>query len=233
MSYEDLSAGTGLGSGLSSDKPGKEAGEDISKEELRRSAPWEALRPVDPKPDEPKPPSRLGRFFRKVLRWVTGLIVVFAIGVGTTYFVRVRPMTYQIEDLKNQLQAADLTVAQLEEQISDFVALETENENLNNELLETQLHVDIMRVLVDVTSAELALTNEDIITAKASLTGTDERLADLEETLQGEDQQTIEGMRTRLALVLEELETDAFAALSDLDVLKSNLLALERSLFGN
>lgn len=233
MSYEDLSAGTGLGSGSSSGKPKTEAGRDIDKEDLRRSAPWEALRPVDPKPDEPKPPSRLGKFFRKALRWVTGLIVVFALGVGTTYFVRVRPMNYQIQDLENQLQAADLTVSQLEEQISTFAGLETENEKLTNELLETQLHVDIMRVLVDVTSAELALANEDIITAKASLTGTDERLADLEETLQGEDQQTIEGMRTRLTLVLEELETDAFAALSDLDVLASNLLALERSLFGN
>ena len=34
-------------------------------------------------------------------------------------------------------------------------------------------------------------------------------------------------------LVLEELEADDFAAMSDLDVLKSNLVALERSLFGN
>jgi hypothetical protein len=233
MSYKDLSAGTGPGSGPSPDKPKGRVGEELSKEDLKTSAPWEALRPVEPKPDEPKPPSRLGNFFRKALRWVTGLIVVFGLGVGTTWFLRVRPMNYQIEDLKNQLEAANITVSQLEEQISASAALINENENLKNDLQETQLHVDIMRILVDVSSAELALASEDVVTTKASLAGTDERLANLEETLQGEDQQTIEGMRTRLTLVLEELETDTFAALSDLDVLKSNLLALERSLFGN
>jgi len=40
-------------------------------------------------------------------------------------------------------------------------------------------------------------------------------------------------MRSRLALVLDELETNRFAAMRDLEVLASNLMALERSLFGN
>jgi hypothetical protein len=40
-------------------------------------------------------------------------------------------------------------------------------------------------------------------------------------------------MLTRLELVLEELGEDSFAAIRDLEVLSSNLAALERSLFGN
>jgi chromosome segregation ATPase len=191
------------------------------------------LRPVEPKPDEPKPPSRLGRFFRKALRWLTGLILVFGLGVGTTWFVRVQPMNNQIEDLKNQLQAAEITVGEMESLIAEYQSLESDKEAVESELLDMQLHVDIMRIVLDVVSAQLALANDDIVTAKASLTGTDTRLADLQERLQGEDQQTIEGMRTRLALVLDEMEEDAFAAMSDLEVLASNLVALERSLFGN
>jgi hypothetical protein len=71
------------------------------------------------------------------------------------------------------------------------------------------------------------------VTAKASLSGTEERLAALQEELQGEDQQTIEGMRARLSLALEELEEETETAANDLSVLSSNLVALERSLFGD
>jgi hypothetical protein len=44
--------------------------------------------------------------------------------------------------------------------------------------------------------------------------------------------ETVEGFRTRLALVLEEVDDNAFAAQRDLQILASNLLSLERSLFG-
>jgi hypothetical protein len=229
MSSKNISLGSGKESEPSSE------GEKNRFPNLKKdsSSPWDSLRPVEPKPDEPKPPSRLGRFFRRALRWVTGLIVVFGLGVGTTWYVRVRPMFDQVQDLRNQLQAAEITIGELESQIADFTPLQGANQVLEAQLSETQLHVDVLQVLVDVTAAQLALTNDDVVTAKASLTGTDARLADLQEKLQGEDQQTIEGMRTRLDLVLGELESDSTAALSDLNVLTTNLIALDRSLFGN
>lgn len=230
MSYKDRSAGVGKEPKPSSKLPAGERERGIMGE---RPSPWDSLRPVEPKLGEPKPPSRIGRFFRKALRWVTGLIVVFGLGVGTTWFVRVQPQNNQIDDLKNKLQAADITVGELESQLSTLMQMGVENENLSGQLSEVQLHVDMMRSLVDITSAELALAKDDLVTAKASLTGTDARLENLQEMFEGEDQQTIDGMRTRLSLVLEELETDASAAMSDLEVLASNLLALERSLFGN
>jgi hypothetical protein len=233
MSNRNLSLGSGQEADPLSNKTFGEGDEGFVESEKKSSSPWDSLRPVEPKPDEPKPPSRLGRFFRKALRWLTGLILVFGLGVGTTWFVRVQPMNNQIEDLKNQLQAAEITVGEMESLIAEYQSLESDKEAVESELLDMQLHVDIMRIVLDVVSAQLALANDDIVTAKASLTGTDTRLADLQERLQGEDQQTIEGMRTRLALVLDEMEEDAFAAMSDLEVLASNLVALERSLFGN
>jgi len=233
MSNKDLSAGSGQEPEPSIQFPTGEGDNGIFGEEPEKPAPWESLRPVVPKPDEPKPPSRIGIFFRKALRWTTGLIVVFGLGVVTAWFVRVQPQDAQMDDLKNRIQAAEITVGELESQISTLMPLGAENEKLMGELSETQLHVDVMRVLVDVTSAEMALAKDDLVTAKASLTGTDARLAVLQEELQGEDQQTIEGMRTRLTLVLEELEGDTTTAMSDLDILTSNLVALERSLFGN
>jgi hypothetical protein len=233
MSNRNLSLGSGQEAEPLSNETFREGDEGFVESEKKSSSPWDSLRPVEPKPDEPKPPSRLGRFFRKALRWLTGIIVIFGLGVGTTWFVRVQPMNNQIEDLKNQLQAAEITVGEMESLIAEYQSLESDKEAVESELLDMQLHVDIMRIVLDVVSAQLALANDDIVTAKASLTGTDTRLADLQERLQGEDQQTIEGMRTRLALVLDEMEEDAFAAMSDLEVLASNLVALERSLFGN
>jgi hypothetical protein len=233
MSFKNVSLRSSREGETPSDEGFDEGKEGLSDSREGASSPWDSLRPIEPKADEPKPPSRIGKFFRKALRWVTGLIVVFGLGVGTTWFVRVQPMNDQIDDLKDRLQAAEITMDELESQIADFSPLEGEKNDLEAELTKSQLHVDVLRVLVDVTSAQLALANDDVVTAKASLTGTDMRLTNLQERLQGEDQQTIEGMRTRLALVLDELEADAFAAMSDLDVLASNLLALERSLFGN
>ena len=233
MSNKDLSAGSGQEPEPSIRLPSGEGENGIFGEELEKPAPWESLRPVEPKPEEPKPPSRTGIFFRKALRWTTGLIFVFGLGVVTAWFARVQPQDAQIDDLEKRIQAAEIAVGELESQITTLMPLGVENENLMGELSETQLHVDVMLVLIDVTSAELALTRDDLVTAKASLTGTDARLAVLQEELQGEDQQTIEAMRTRLNLVLDELEEDTAAAMSDLDVLSSNLIALERSLFGN
>jgi hypothetical protein len=244
MSDKNLSLGSG-GEAEPAKNQAIEGGKDMFPEsEKDKSSPWDSLRPVEPKADEPKPPSRLGIFFRKALRWVTGLIVVFGFGVGTTWFVRVQPMSDQLEDLNNQLQAAVLTANELESQYSskqnEKQDLETQLsdaqlqiESLEEELLNAELNVDVMKIWVDVSSAELALANDDMVTAKASLAGTDGRLGELKNKLQGEDQETIEGMRSRLALVLDELETNRFAAMRDLEVLASNLMALERSLFGN
>jgi hypothetical protein len=233
MSNKDLSSGVGQDPEPSIRFPSGEGENSIFKDDPIKPAPWEALRPVVPKPDEPKPPSRIGTFFRKALRWTTGLIFIFGLGVITAWLVRVLPQDVQIEDLNNRLNAAETSVGELESQISSLMPLAVENESILMELSETQKHVDVMSILVDVTSAELALLKEDLVTAKASLSGTDTRLALLQDDLEGEELQTIEGIRTRLTLVLEELDEDVETAMNDLGVLTNNLIALERSLFGN
>ncbi len=82
------------------------------------------------------------------------------------------------------------------------------------------------------TSARLAVEQEDMVSARAALASTDERLAVLEAGLSGQNAEVVAGMRERLGLVLDELGDDAFAARRDLEVLANNLLTLERSLFG-
>jgi len=233
MTDKDFSKGAGQENEAPIRLPSGEGKKDIFGEDAEKPEPWDALRPVQSKPEEPKPPSRIGIFFRKALRWTTGIIFIFGLGVVTAWFVRVQPQDVEIRDLENRIQAAEITVEQLEAQITDLLPLDVENQQLLEELSESQLHVDVMKALIDATSAQLALAMDDVVTAKASLSGTDARLAALQDQLQGDDQQTLEGIRTRLSLVLEELEKDTEIAMNDLEVLSSNLIALERSLFGD
>jgi len=104
---------------------------------------------------------------------------------------------------------------------------------LNLRFSRAEMRVEILKIQADVAAAQIAIYTEDFVTAKASLAGSDTRLEAIMPKLQGEDRDTVEGMLIRLELVLDELGEDSFAAVRDLEVLSSNLSALERSLFGN
>ena len=177
-----------------------------------------------------EPPSKLQRFLSRALRWVTGLMVVFACGVAVTWFVQVRPGSEQISSLRVDLESAQNQIDSLESEVEALQPLEQENSSLRNEIATIKQRMDLLSVLVDVTTAQLAIAQEDPIAAKAALAGTDDRLMEMDVELIGAD--TVEGLRNRLALVLEEVDDNTFAAQRDLQVLASNLLSLERSLFG-
>lgn len=178
-------------------------------------------------------PSKLRLFLRRLLRWSVAVLVIFAFGVGATWISRVAPLQKEIDDLELQIEdvsnQADLSASEVE----SLRPLVDEVEDLKVDLSKAELHIEILKIRGDVASAHLAMLAEDIVTAKASLAGTDSRLEVLRSGLEGEDRDTVQGMLTRLDLVLEELGEDTFAAIRDLEVLSSNLAALERSLFGN
>lgn len=178
-------------------------------------------------------PSKLRLFLRRLLLWVVAILVIFTLGVGATWLARVIPQQKEIDNLEqemeNLLNAAELSASEIE----DLLPLIDESASLQSDLSEAELQVKVLSTQADVASAQLALLAEDFITAKASLAGTDTRLEALISNLESEDRNTVQGMLTRLELVLEELGEDSFAAIRDLEVLSSNLAALERSLFGN
>lgn len=178
-------------------------------------------------------PSKLRLFLRRLLLWVVAILVIFTLGVGATWLARVIPQQKEIDNLEqemeNLLNAAELSASEIE----DLLPLIDESASLQSDLSEAELQVKVLSIQADVASAQLALLAEDFVTAKASLAGTDTRLEALISNLESEDRNTVQGMLTRLELVLEELGEDSFAAIRDLEVLSSNLAALERSLFGN
>lgn len=166
----------------------------------------------------------MGKVLRSALRWAVAFGVVFAAGVALLWFTQVRPLRAQIESLQSDLDAAQ---AELE----DLRPLREENDALQAEATLAQSRLLLLRSMVDVTSAQVALALGRQEEASNALLPTDERLASLLNLLtdvQARDQ--VRQMRERLALAASEIGDDTFAAQNDLEVLASDLAALERSL---
>jgi hypothetical protein len=199
--------------------------------EIAEEVPPESVEEVEPVVEvEAPPPSKFRLFLIRALRWVTGFMLVFVLGIVAMWAIRVRPAQAELNSLQTELDAMQEQVSTLEGQVRTLLPLEDENASLQNELAKTEQQMAIRGILVDVTSAQLAMAQEDPIAAKAALAGTDDRMQALDLELVGTD--TLEGLRTRLALVMDELDSDAFAAQRDLQILANNLISLERSLFG-
>ncbi len=122
----------------------------------------ETHRPIPPSrpspsgtPSKPKT-SPLGRFFRGLLRWVTGIAAVFCLGILAMWLVRVRPQSEQISQMQTQ-------IATLQKEING-----------------PQPQVEILQSLVDVSKAQVALVQGGQDEARQALGGTDARLAKLE-----------------------------------------------------
>jgi len=180
-----------------------------------------------------KSESRFGRFLRRALRWASAIVAVFGLGVAATWFNQVRPRINQIQVLEQGLATVEAQRDQLQAAVDELLGVQTENERLRGELQETEGRLALLRVLIDVTSAQLGIAQEDPIAAKAALENTSGALEDLGEKLGPGEASTIVALQERLALALEEMEPDIFAAQRDLEILANSLLELERDQFGS
>lgn len=226
--------------GLSADEPEADAYEETQEAETAEPEapdefPEEPVEGEDLEPEEKKEPSKFGLFLRKVLRWAAGLGVVFIAGVLLMQFLVVSPLRKDLRGTKGDLEAAEAETAELQDDLADVRAdndaLETENEELQDQLTTALADQQILRALADVSAARVALAEDDVVTAKAALSGTNARLETLYDLVPADVEETVAGMVARLELAVEELDDDTFAAENDLEVLWTNLQALEASLF--
>jgi hypothetical protein len=159
------------------------------------------------------------------LRWITGAVVVFGLGVLATFLTLVQPLRTQNQNLQAELQTSRQELQDTQADLESLDPLEQDYE-------QAQISLALLDVRQDVTAAQLALAQDDPLAVRAALSGTDAKLQTLRSRLAGSAADSVLGMRNRLTLVLDEFEDDPFAAQNDLEVLASNLDTLHEALFG-
>ena len=210
------------------DSTPSEVPEEIVEEPIDREA--ESVAPSE-EDIVPQPPSKFRRILRMVLLWAIGLLGVFALGVGVAWFTLVYPVRVEKQAL---IQELDSVREEAETQLSDLQAKhEAEIQSLLDEMLEDSLHMDLLTVMVDVSSARLALDLNNDVGVRAALAGSDERLETLQTELQGDGSEAVAQLRAQLALALDSLESKPATADRALEQLVEDLLQLERSLFSD
>lgn len=192
-----------------------------------------ALPPAPGPVSEPRPPSRFGKWLRGALRWTTGLLVVFALGLGATWLAQVRPLQLRLQALDQERQALATQVADLTAGVQEVEAVRSENINLKVAIAKLEQHQLAVRALNATSQAQLVLAGGLASPSVADLLAeADTHLASLEKALAGSMEQEVRGLRDRLALAASEVPSDTFAAQRDLEVLANGIRSLELQLSG-
>ncbi|HUF37349.1 MAG TPA: hypothetical protein VMN57_02400 [Anaerolineales bacterium] len=209
------------------DETEKEENDESSDQTMETGSAWPS--------SDPKPPGRVNLYARKLARSLVIASILFLGGMAIAYFAFQRPLTSGLNDRIEQLtsEKGDLEaqVTALVEQVETLEPFEAENQALQSSLAQEELHVRLLSALKDVQSAQLSLALGEVDAARLSLSRTEDRLEELGELLPADQQGVVDGMVQRLGLVIDGMESDAFAAASDLEVLANSLLQLENTLF--
>jgi hypothetical protein len=202
--------------------------------------PLEEVEPVETEMEE----SRARRFFRGLIRWTAGILIIFGLGLITGIYAFHRPAIQKaeatIQQLRSDLDSKNAQIQDLQNQIADLkaqVSALEPFEETNQELLGAQsdfrLHIAILDARVDVANALLSLSKGETAQARVLLNNTGDTIDRINDLLEADQRDVVAAMAQRLELVLSEIDDDPYAAESDLDVLATNLLQLEDALFAD
>jgi len=166
-----------------------------------------------------------------VLRWTTGLLVVFALGLGATWMVQVRPLRQQVAVLEQEQGVLQAGIAELQAQVTQMEGVRAENVALLVRQAKLDQSFALLKARVSTLQAQLILSaGGEAQDAAKALVSADSQLAMLEQALAGSQQEDVQILRERLALAIGELESDPFAARRDLEVLANGLDSMEKVL---
>ncbi len=198
-------------------------------------APEEEPKPAPAKPEKP-PLSRFRRLWRATLITLVVIAAIFLAGVLTYHFTRYAPLNETLRQTQSELAKANQTLGEMEARLADAekraAALESDNQTLKSERDAARTHLELLRVLVEVDNARLALFQGDAEGAKAALTNTPDRLKTLGPKIAEFDAGLAQSMPQRLSLIISGLDRDVETAKIDLELFTKDLLGVEARLFG-
>jgi F0F1-type ATP synthase membrane subunit b/b' len=225
-----------------------QASEKSSEEQLETPEPRETEQPekisVPEQPPEKgtKPEKQPPGFLIRALRWVLGILIVFGLGAVTVIYFSYLPTKQKLDNSNQELQNAQQRIDEIQSQaqqeqansqaeIDRLKTFESKNQELQTQLNQAELHVAILSAQNDVISAQLALEKEDTNSASLALSQTSKTLDTISNKLEPNQRDVVTKMKDRLDLAVNGIDTNTYAALSDLDVLYNDLIKLENTLF--
>jgi len=188
------------------------------------------------------PESRFQRFLKLSIRWVIGVLIVFALGFMSAVLLLYIPerdgksqLETELTQAETRIDTLESEIISLENDIQDYIVREDElvskAEAMQEEVKTANLHILILSALADVNAARVALVQDDVAGARVHLTNTDKTLETLKEFVGTEQRDKVNAMQNRLALVMAEIDENPSVAQSDLEVLANNLMMLENTFF--
>ena len=182
------------------------------------------------------PESRYQQLLKLSIRWVIGVLIVFALGFMSAVLLLYIPerdgksqLEAELTQGESRIDTLESAIIQLENEIQGYLdredALVSEAETMQEELMTANLHILILSALADVNAARVALG------ARVHLTNTNKTLETLKELVGTEQRDKVIAMQNRLALVMAEINDNPSVAQSDLEVLANNLTLLENTFF--
>jgi chromosome segregation ATPase len=168
---------------------------------------------------------------RRTLRWATGLLVIFALGLAATWLVQVQPLRRQVATLEQERESLQASVADLQAETTRLEGVDAENAALKATEAELERSSALLAARVGALQAQYVLASGgDAGKAVDALSSADGKLEILEKALAGTQQESVRSLRYRLAMAAEEVRADPFAAQRDLEVLANGLETLEKEL---
>jgi cell division protein FtsB len=184
------------------------------------------------------------RIFRKVLFWAGLLAIIFLAGITTDHFLRLNPLQETIAGLQASLDQATQEADSLQSKNDQLTAadkiskdritsLEGDKKDLLAEIEATNAHLALMKILVDVSNARVALFLGDVEGAKDVLINTQQRLDDLSSLIAEVDSNLAADIPQRFNLIISGLERDTETVNIDLELITKDLLEIEAALFND
>jgi chromosome segregation ATPase len=174
----------------------------------------------------------IGPIFKRALPWLIVFFVAFLLGFLLSFFLLYRPVATKLAQAKQDLEQIVELEAEIDSLNEQLSATRSDLQALEDETTATELHIHLLSALADVYAAQASLANEDPGSARAYLTQTPETLEAIANLLDPGQEDVATSMQNRLQQVLDEMDSDQYAAQSDLDVLANNLTQLEMAYFG-
>lgn len=175
--------------------------------------------------------SRARLFFRKTIRWSIGILILIGLGFLFAVFTLYVPNRKAIQDKDAILRQANQELANLKAELNALKDTEKKRQNIQDDLNTANMHVVMLNARLDIANAQLAMANSEPEMAHLSLAKTEITLSTLGISVTANQRKIVSDLQSRLRLVKSEIDSNPYAAQSDLDVLATGLLELEKTYF--